>query len=73
MARTVTVVEDGVTVDLLVWRELGRTAGAVEQVLDANPGLADLGLVLPLLTAVVLPDGVEAPAVVVVPFTRLWD
>lgn len=37
----------GDTLDALVWRHYGRTAGVVEQVLEANPGLADLGPILP--------------------------
>ncbi len=37
----------GDTVDALCWRHYGRTAGVTEAVLDANPGLADRGPVLP--------------------------
>lgn len=46
----------GDTVDVLCWRVYGRTAGVTEVVLEANPGLADLGPVLPMGTAVVLPE-----------------
>lgn len=46
----------GDTVDAICWRHYGRTAGVVEQVLDANPGLASLGPILPHGTAVQLPD-----------------
>ncbi|AQZ95469.1 tail protein X [Halopseudomonas phragmitis] len=46
----------GDTVDAICWRYYGRTAGVVEQVLDANPGLADLGAELPSGTLVKLPD-----------------
>ena len=35
------------TVDALCWRYYGRTAGVTEAVLQANPGLADHGPVLP--------------------------
>lgn len=45
----------GDTVDAICWRHYGRTAGLVELVLDANPGLADLGTVLPNGTLVNLP------------------
>lgn len=60
----------GDTVDLLCMRHLGRTAGITEAVLDQNPGLAALGPVLPMGTAVYLPD--TAPAA---PQTlhQLWD
>lgn len=46
----------GDTVDLLCWRHYGRTDGTVEAVLEANAGLADSGLVLPIGTVVTLPD-----------------
>lgn len=45
----------GDTLDAICWRHYGRTAGLVETVLDANPGLADLGPVLPNGTLVNLP------------------
>lgn len=46
----------GDTLDAICWRHYGSTAGVVETVLDANPGLADLGPVLPHGTTVQLPD-----------------
>ncbi|MDR5776766.1 MULTISPECIES: tail protein X, partial [unclassified Caballeronia] len=48
--------QQGDTVDLLCWRFYGRTNGTVEAVLEANPGLADLGLMLPLGTLVSMPE-----------------
>ncbi|MCF6782575.1 tail protein X [Stutzerimonas stutzeri] len=48
--------QQGDTLDALCWRHYGRTAGVVEQVLDANPGLADLGPVIPHGTLVQLPE-----------------
>lgn len=60
----------GDTVDLLCWRHLGRTAGVTELVLDSNPGLADLGPVLPIGTRVTLPDTLTAPAK---QRLKLWD
>jgi phage tail protein X len=45
----------GDTVDALCWRHYGRTDSTVEAVLEANPGLADLGVVLPVGTPVYLP------------------
>ncbi|MBK1725710.1 tail protein X [Halorhodospira neutriphila] len=61
----------GDTVDLLAWRHYGRTAGAVEAVLEANPGLADLGPVLPMGTRVIMPD--LAPARPEDGRVQLWE
>jgi len=47
---------DGDMVDALCMWHYGRTAGAVEAVLEANPGLADRGPVLAAGVVVVLPD-----------------
>lgn len=54
MPRTVTS-EAAETLDALCWRALGSTV-PVEAVYAANPGLAALGPVLPIGTAVVIPD-----------------
>ncbi|WIX04442.1 tail protein X [Stutzerimonas balearica] len=63
--------QQGDTVDAICWRHYGRTAGVVEQVLDANPGLADLGPVIPHGTQVLLPEqAVRAEQRQVV---NLWD
>ncbi len=48
--------QQGDTVDAMCWRHYGRTAGIVEQVLEANPGLADLGPVIPHGTLIELPE-----------------
>jgi len=45
----------GDTLDAICWRYYGRTAGVVEQVLEANAGLASLGPVLPIGTLVRMP------------------
>ena len=50
----------GDTLDRLLWRGLGRTAGIVEAVLDANPGLAAMGEVLPAGMLVEVPDAAVA-------------
>lgn len=60
------------TLDRLCHRHLGRTAGVVEQVLASNPGLVDLGPVLPHGTAVDLPDPAQA-APALTPTLKLWD
>ena len=60
----------GDTLDYICWKFYGQQSGAVEAVLLANPGLADLGAVLPENTALTLPDLPE-PASEVQPI-RLW-
>lgn len=60
----------GETVDALCWRYYGRTQGAVEAVLQANPGLASHGLVLPQGQLVTMPN---LPAPATKQLTQLWD
>ena len=61
----------GDMLDEICWRFYGAQSGAVEAVLDANPGLADLGPILPIDTEIVLPE-LTAPAPEDAP-VRLWD
>lgn len=65
------IASQGDTVDAICWRYYGRTAGVTEAVLDANPGLADLGPVIPHGTAVTLPDA--APQAEQRQMVNLWD
>lgn len=59
---------DGDMVDLIAWRHYGREA-AMADILDANPGLAARGPVLPAGVEIELPDlPPPAPATV-----KLWD
>lgn len=51
---------DGDTVDYVCWRHYGRTAETVEVVLEANPGLAARGPVLPAGVEIELP-AIEEP------------
>ncbi len=67
--KTVTTVS-GDTVDMLARREYGDESGFVEQILEANPGLADRGLVLTAGITVKLPE-ITAPAEL--PTVSLWD
>lgn len=60
----------GDTLDLICWRHYGRTTGVVEQVLEANPGLARLGPILPHGTLVQLPEIATQPQRQTV---QLWD
>lgn len=71
MSTTVRSVQ-GDTLDDLVWQHYGRSAGAVEAVLEANPGLADLGPILPTGTSVTLPD-LEPAAPESGRRLKLWD
>lgn len=65
------IAAQGNTVDSLCWQYYGRTAGVTEAVLDANPGLADLGPIIPHGTAVILPDA--APQLEQRQVVNLWD
>jgi phage tail protein X len=59
------------TVDALCWRHYGRTAGLTEAVLEANPGLADHGPILPQGLVVNMPEvQASAPQRQMV---NLWD
>ncbi len=63
--------KDGETLDLIVWRYYGRQSDwVVETVLDANPGLADRGPLLPPGLRVFLPDIESEP---IQPMVRLWS
>ncbi|MNF12349.1 Phage Tail Protein X [compost metagenome] len=65
------IANQGETVDAICWRHYGRTAGVTEAVLDANPGLADLGATLPHGTLVQLPE--VAPQAEQRQMVNLWD
>lgn len=67
---TTYVTKDGDTVDFVVFKYYGHTGQkAVEQVLAANPGLADRGPILPHSVRIELPDLTPPPAQKGV---RLW-
>lgn len=55
MSKTVKSIQND-TIDSICWRYYGRSSGVVEAVLDANPHLADIGVILPIATNVLLPD-----------------
>lgn len=51
------VAREGETLDYIAWKYYGSTENrVVEQVLEVNPGLADLGPELPAGQVVLLPD-----------------
>ncbi|MCU5773079.1 tail protein X [Erwiniaceae bacterium BAC15a-03b] len=58
------------TVDAICWRYYGRTQGLTELVLQANPGLAEVGPFLPHGMELELPDQVSAATSQTV---QLWD
>ncbi|OBU84548.1 tail protein X [Chromobacterium subtsugae] len=63
----------GDTVDAIAWRVYGQTRGMVERLLQHNPGLADLGVVLPSGTLVQLPDLPAAAPATAKTLINLWD
>ena len=65
------IASQGDTVDSLCWHYYGRTAGVTEAVLDANPGLADFGPIIPHGTPVNLPEAAPQPEQRQV--VNLWD
>jgi len=72
MTQTVTVEGDALTLSLIVWRRFKRPMpGLVEAILDTNPGLADLGPILPLGTVFEMPVPVTRDHQVLDPI-RLW-
>lgn len=62
---------EGETVDQLVWRKTRRSSPVVEQVLDANPNLADSGAFLRAGQIVLIPAA--APRSAPVPMVQLWS
>lgn len=64
---------DGDSADAICHRLLGRTAGAVEAMLDANPGLAALGPVLEAGLVLTLPPALSLAAPTPTRTVRLWD
>jgi phage tail protein X len=71
MAATTLRAVQGDTVDAICWRHYGRTAGVTEAVLEANPGLADHGPVIPQGTSVTMPA--QAPIANDRKTVNLWD
>lgn len=66
---------EGDTLDQLIWREASLGPTEITRVLDANPGLADLGTILPLGTVVTIPTAAtqSASATRVLPLIELWS
>lgn len=66
----------GDTLDLLLSRNAGLGPAHLTRVLDANPGLAELGPILPIGTPVIVPGQLVRTASVttpVRPLVQLWS
>lgn len=63
----------GETIDALVWRALAKGPGAVEQILDANPGLAAIAEAMPEGTPVIIPMAADAAELPSRSIVQLWD
>lgn len=71
MADLIYTTRAGDTADSIAWKHYGRLEGRVtEQLLEANPGLADHGPTLPAGIKVALPVISPAPSQQGV---KLWD
>ncbi|HDT2600623.1 TPA: tail protein X [Klebsiella quasipneumoniae subsp. similipneumoniae] len=64
------IAQQGDTLDMICARYYGRTEVVFESVLAANPGLAELGAVLPYGTVVELPDVQSSPVTETI---NLWE
>jgi phage tail protein X len=65
------VTKDGDVADAIAWNYYGTRDGlVVENLLAANPGLADYGPILPAGVTVTLPDLTPTPTQNTV---KLWD
>ncbi len=56
--------------DWIAWKHYGKQSGAVEAILEANPGLADYGDKLPAGLVIILPE-IQLPETDKI--VRLWD
>lgn len=71
MALTKYTTKQGETVDLACLAHYGRTRTVTELVLDANPGLAALGVVLPSGTVINMPVVETKPTAREI--VKLWE
>lgn len=71
MMATIYMTTQGEMIDAICRRVYGDESGYVEQVLEANPGLAALPVLLPAGTKIVLPQIPKASEAV--PVVSLWD
>jgi phage tail protein X len=72
--ETVTVGAEGLTLSLIVWRRFYRPKpGLIERVYALNPGLAELGIILPVGTVFLLPVDPEENRTQRQDVISLWD
>jgi phage tail protein X len=70
--ENVTVTGEQITLSLIVWRRFHRPMpGLVEQILDINQELAELGYFLPLGTTFLLPVPIPRGEAILDPI-KLW-
>ncbi len=50
------IASEGDVLDRICWKYYGKTVGVVEQVLNANKGLAEYGAFIPMGLVIELPD-----------------
>lgn len=67
--------QQGDTLDRICLRHYGRTQGVTEAALEANPGLAELGPILPIGTPISLPDAAAqaSAGIAAQQPVNLWD
>ncbi len=61
---------EGDMLDNIAWKHYGKQSSAVEEILEANPGLAEYGEQLPAGLVITLPD-INLPETDTI--IRLWD
>ncbi len=72
IVERVTVAGEFITVSLIIWRRFRRPMpGLVEQILDLNPGLAELGPCLPVGTTFDMPVPTPREPAIMDP-VKLW-
>lgn len=70
--KTIEVTGDGVALDALLFQLLGRE-DMVPATLDANPGLAALGPILPAGTKIAIPAPITPEAAPAAEIVTLWS
>lgn len=72
LVEKITVLGDNITLSLIVWRRFHRPMpGLVEQTLELNQDLGELGYYLPVGTEFLLPIPTPRPQTVLEPI-KLW-
>lgn len=69
-APVIAIARQNDRLDQLVWRTTGGGPATVEATLEANPGLSELGVLLPQGTEVAIPSTPEAEPVALI---QLWS